>query len=610
MDRASELAQLCGLSAETIDRYVPVGRLMLKSPVIACMLPSFVAQLLEPITLLLADDGDDGSFHRLQGAFSERAGGLALEGDNGDGNDDDDDGDGLFRKKGMLLLNAPPPLLQLAAPALDPVAVGVDRLPPRHCRKCNTATVRFRCSMANCHTDVCWECVKYASDPFEVSFVYPGNDHNAATMGIYMFCGKHLPKVDLLTRKYGLYTQKAAGRPMTLANFCMDCQTEEAAQVVQLFSQPGRRFNLIPQPPDGWCSFHAVAFAMEIPFDGFIERLKGSVDSFLESLVKGIIEDEDEFRATWAALDPNDNESVQQFWSSDEGDLSLVMMSNCLGNVYIYVWQVRDRRLHMLQNLADQKGNVGGDGRRRQQIHLLKTNAIMPHTDLLVPVVDSLESTGFVVHRGAIAIDESMRSYFQSLPGDVSHAIFNNAPVDAPENDGKRSQVDFSLIEIHSLVAQQLLTTVKTKLAQLAPHYLVAGATVLHSEPGCLAQLAHIDYPPPNPDADHAQERRTLPLGCVVALMDDTCVDVWPAAAGYEFPEGAQFDCHHVLLSAGDVLMFRGDLVHGGAASDSENVRLHCYLEPADGSFRRQQDADGSELTHFMDDCAAILPRR
>ena len=91
--------------------------------------------------------------------------------------------------------------------------------------------------------------------------------------------------------------------------------------------------------------------------------------------------------------------------------------------------------------------------------------------------------------------------------------------------------------------------------------------------------------------------------------MDETVVDVWPGAVGYQFPGGAQFEWHHVLLDAGDILLFRGELVHGGAASVNKNVRVHCYLEPANGSFRRPQEADGSELTHFMDQCEANLPR-
>jgi len=34
-----------------------------------------------------------------------------------------------------------------------------------------------------------------------------------------------------------------------------------------------------------------------------------------------------------------------------------------------------------------------------------------------------------------------------------------------------------------------------------------------------------------------------------------------------------------LTLNAGDMLIFRGDLVHGGAAFDKLNVRVHFYLD-------------------------------
>ena len=74
--------------------------------------------------------------------------------------------------------------------------------------------------------------------------------------------------------------------------------------------------------------------------------------------------------------------------------------------------------------------------------------------------------------------------------------------------------------------------------------------------------------------------------------------------------EVAHFSCKTVTLNAGDVLIFRGDLVHAGSAHSSDevtNVRIHCYLEPSDGSIRRQHEADGSEVTTH---CKAILPRK
>lgn len=34
-----------------------------------------------------------------------------------------------------------------------------------------------------------------------------------------------------------------------------------------------------------------------------------------------------------------------------------------------------------------------------------------------------------------------------------------------------------------------------------------------------------------------------------------------------------------IILNKGDILYFRGDLVHAGAAYAEDNYRIHCYLD-------------------------------
>lgn len=34
-----------------------------------------------------------------------------------------------------------------------------------------------------------------------------------------------------------------------------------------------------------------------------------------------------------------------------------------------------------------------------------------------------------------------------------------------------------------------------------------------------------------------------------------------------------------ISMNQGDLLLFRGDLVHGGAAYDQANYRIHCFLD-------------------------------
>jgi len=82
----------------------------------------------------------------------------------------------------------------------------------------------------------------------------------------------------------------------------------------------------------------------------------------------------------------------------------------------------------------------------------------------------------------------------------------------------------------------------------------------IHSAAGCQEQAAHCDFDPKSP---------CFPVGVIVALQDDTFVDVWPGKTKAER--------HKVTLSKGDVLVFRGDCVHAGSAFP--NTRLHCYVD-------------------------------
>jgi ectoine hydroxylase-related dioxygenase (phytanoyl-CoA dioxygenase family) len=97
----------------------------------------------------------------------------------------------------------------------------------------------------------------------------------------------------------------------------------------------------------------------------------------------------------------------------------------------------------------------------------------------------------------------------------------------------------------------------------------------LLSKPGCKAQLAHTDYTPATL-ANATDE--TMPLACLVALENGTAFDVWPEAIRFE--KNVSYKHMQVKLNKGDVLVFRGDLVHGGAAcGEVENVRIHAYLD-------------------------------
>ena len=66
--------------------------------------------------------------------------------------------------------------------------------------------------------------------------------------------------------------------------------------------------------------------------------------------------------------------------------------------------------------------------------------------------------------------------------------------------------------------------------------------------------------------------------------MPGTKINVWPNSIRLIYTD-PQFLPHRAIqmktleLNPGDIFVFRGDLVHAGAAYDKENFRIHCFLD-------------------------------
>jgi hypothetical protein len=203
--------------------------------------------------------------------------------------------------------------------------------------------------------------------------------------------------------------------------------------------------------------------------------------------------------------------------------------------------------------------------------------------------------------------------------------VFNNLKdVNARQNDEKRKQISIDKVGVGGGAGPSKAALFKDALTkklgelELTRKHKVDSMVALLSLPGCKAQLAHTDY---TPDAlTNALIPEKVPLACLVALTDGTLFDVWPGAI--RFVESRSFKAMQSKLNAGDVLLFRGDLVHGGAAWEGDgglgsNVRIHAYLD-VEGVKRqkvRREDDDGSgeadagEVTYFMNDKKHILKR-
>jgi hypothetical protein len=201
-----------------------------------------------------------------------------------------------------------------------------------------------------------------------------------------------------------------------------------------------------------------------------------------------------------------------------------------------------------------------------------------------------LHAAGFQVMPALMVdyINDNLISNCKMRCEQEGEVIFNNVKkADSRHNDEKRVQVPTDSVPFKKALMN--------RLARDFPHHKVDSMVALLSKPGCKAQLAHTDYTPATLANTTDQN---MPLACLVALVDDTPFDVWPGAIRFDFARS--YKPMKVKLNKGDVLIFRGDLVHAGAAcGEVENVRIHAYLDAV--GVKRPKHGDGVEETHFIE---------
>jgi hypothetical protein len=141
------------------------------------------------------------------------------------------------------------------------------------------------------------------------------------------------------------------------------------------------------------------------------------------------------------------------------------------------------------------------------------------------------------------------------------------------DNDKKRRQMNVPKNkEPFASFLASLEETIMSKIPasvfrKNSPRLEIRDWVLLHSLPGCQRQVEHTDYDPEV--IAEITDEADVPWLVLVALQDNTTLDV--------FDDQEQ---HKLLaLDAGDILLFRSDLVHAGSAYTEDNLRLHAYLD-------------------------------
>jgi len=191
--------------------------------------------------------------------------------------------------------------------------------------------------------------------------------------------------------------------------------------------------------------------------------------------------------------------------------------------------------------------------------------------------VSTLHTLGYEVHRGFCTVSEGA---LKDLIGRTERrgalgVIFNSyVRGDSHVGDHRRYQVALDPLE------NGICQTIQAAVAKLLPSHCARDWVLVKSKAGCKEQSPHVDFFA-TPSLERASDAE-MPLVLLVAVMPQTRLVVWPRSIGW-MGEDARLPMRApketLCLEAGDAVVFRGDLVHAGAAYASDHVRLHCFLD-------------------------------
>lgn len=146
-----------------------------------------------------------------------------------------------------------------------------------------------------------------------------------------------------------------------------------------------------------------------------------------------------------------------------------------------------------------------------------------------------------------------------------------------PVGDGLRRQLFAK--DVRDAGTKKFLARLQVKLCELIPRRNANDIVILQSLPGCAAQQPHRDYDPYlHEQVNDDGVLGGFPLGCLVALEDGTRFDAWPATI-LPYSSNGLVKRTTLVLNKGDILVFRGDLIHAGSSFGVKNTRVHAFLD-------------------------------
>ena len=192
--------------------------------------------------------------------------------------------------------------------------------------------------------------------------------------------------------------------------------------------------------------------------------------------------------------------------------------------------------------------------------------------------MEALQKQGFVLHSQGVTVSAAAWE-------DINEQAKRCAPIfnhnNKHKNDFKRRQ--WRLQTRRHPATQALIHELRTKVlplyTKLGTVHTMKDTVILESLPGCQQQAFHTDYS--LADLATVPQVDDMPLGVIIALEDNTKLMVQglaPLNKNLALRTRKKMG-FAVNARKGDVLIFRGDLIHAGAAYTQRNIRLHCYID-------------------------------
>jgi len=191
------------------------------------------------------------------------------------------------------------------------------------------------------------------------------------------------------------------------------------------------------------------------------------------------------------------------------------------------------------------------------------------------PYTDKLHIDGYIHIKKAFKIPKTVLNECISQADKKSSAIFNHNET-ISKNDKKRKQTNLS---IKKQYMKSFIDKVNDYLKiNVNSNLNINNYVIIKSLPKCHDQAAHCDYAQVGNILNVSND--FMPLSVLIALQPKTKLHVWPKSIHNKNKQMPKYiDKLTVEMNSGDMIIFRGDLVHAGAGYDEENYRLHAYMD-------------------------------